>query len=45
MKPQFKIPMKWPKGTMFTEAIKWDAFHKHCRKHGIVLNDNKTYKK
>lgn len=44
MKPQYRIPMKWEKGTMFTEAIDWTKFHRHCRKHGIdlkrVLNDN-----
>lgn len=37
MKPQFKIPMKWERGTMFTEAINWRAFHRHNKKHGIKM--------
>lgn len=48
MKPQYRIPMLWPRGQMFIEAIDWTKFHKHCRKHGIdltlVLNDNKRGK-
>lgn len=48
MKPQYRIPMLWPRGQMFIEAFNPKKFHKHCRKHGIDLkrvNDNKTHKK
>lgn len=37
MKPQYKIPMNWKRGTMFTAAIDWPKFHRHCKKHGIQL--------
>ncbi len=37
MKPQFKIPMPWPMGVMFTEAINWKAFHRHNKRKGVVM--------